>query len=755
MARKSPSNSQLLFSDAAARAAETLLPLLGDPDREKLNQLLALSVAETISLAEVLAVLYPELDVVKAQKALGNLKRRINDIAEEHASAFRVMVDTKTRSAPEQRLCWFKGENRDIADVERYSEEITRDVEFTPTIPTRGILTGVKRKVKFFVSYAHDKTGRRVKPDEQLLNDLRTLFRGSRSYDIELWHDGLIDVGENWDRKIKEAIAACDFGLLLISPEFLASAYITGDELPHFVGDTAKPVIPVGLEAVDFQRSDLKGLEATQIFLWQRSKFYTDVRPEQRKKFALELFRKIERRLDEHFASKTSDSAAEVRGTSIDSSGKQEQRSAPQDDDEFPEDDLTPEDTPNFTRTLGHRFTFAESESITASRFHAANARDALTELQAWATDEVGCPFFAVLGEYGIGKTTTLKQCTRRLLELRKTDRKIPLPIYVDLRAFVHNDARGKDYVPTIHELLTTVIERSWKLRDKSITAEVIIRLVREKGAIILFDGLDEKIVHMPPDRAQAFIRTLWSVLPDAADRRKMKAAAGSDTVTCGKLLISCRSHYFRDIGSQNSMLAGEGRENLDRKSFPALLLLPFTEEQILAYLTSFLGSEQRAKEALVTIHSIHNLTDLAQRPYLLSQITERLDELEVLQVRGETVNAARLYELFIKSWLNRDDGKHQIGSAHKRKLMEELAAALWRSEEKQWDADTLEEWLDKFLLAHPEIAGAYLGRDRAVMKEDLRTATFVVRPDDEQNYFRFAHTSLQEFFGCNRRSAV
>jgi hypothetical protein len=33
------------------------------------------------------------------------------------------------------------------------------------------------------------------------------------------------------------------------------------------------------------------------------------------------------------------------------------------------------------------------------------------------------------------------------------------------------------------------------------------------------------------------------------------------------------------------------------------------------------------------------------------------------------------------------------------------------------------------------------------VLKEDLRTATFVLRPDTESDRFRFAHTSLQEFF--------
>ena len=51
----------------------------------------------------------------------------------------------------------------------------------------------------------------------------------------------------------------------------------------------------------------------------------------------------------------------------------------------------------------------------------------------------------------------------------------------------------------------------------------------------------------------------------------------------------------------------------------------------------------------------------------------------------------------------------------------------------------------DDFLYENPRIADAYRNMDREILKEDLRTATFITRPDDE--HFRFAHTSLQEFF--------
>jgi hypothetical protein len=37
--------------------------------------------------------------------------------------------------------------------------------------------------------------------------------------------------------------------------------------------------------------------------------------------------------------------------------------------------------------------------------------------METWAARDDAPPFFALLGEYGIGKTTTLKQFTRLLLD--------------------------------------------------------------------------------------------------------------------------------------------------------------------------------------------------------------------------------------------------------------------------------------------------------------------------------------------------
>ena len=741
------SSNPILFGDALRAAAAPLREELGKSDRDRLDTLLGLAVKERIRMSDCLTALFSGMETQKAQTALTAFRKRLNDAAEGEGRAdlgLRFHVDTKKQNPPADRVCWFTGPDPAVMQAERYSEQVTADVQGKPFIPSRGIATtgtamaSGKQAVRFFISYAHDNQ----QLVDALVKELRTHFAASARYELIPWMDREdIQLGERWRESIEKAINACDFGLLLLSPDFLASKFIGEHELPHFVGaqdnSKLKPVIPVGLVPVSFGTHDLKGLGEHQVFLFRSTRgegrYYDDMPAGARKReFVRQLHVAIEKRLNAFFSPPHGPPPA-PRGPDARTS------------DTVAKHVPVPEDTHHFQRTRGQRFALGDLERLDDTgrpdRATQAQARDALDELEAWATNPAAPPFFALLGEYGIGKTTTLKQLTRHLLKERKSRPELPLPIYVDLRDYV---GESKDSVPTIEQLLASVIQQSWKLRDRTVTPQDVLRLIQEEGALILFDGLDEKIVHLPPDRARHFIRTLWSVLPDAARGKDSQHPEKRR----GKLLISCRSHYFSDVWSQNAMLVGEDREGLDRNQFPALCLLPFTEEQIKSYLTSFLGDDpERGAEAFDVIASIHDLRDLAKRPYLLTLISGRIGELEKLQTRGERVNAARLYDLVVRSWLNRDDGKHQLDPAHKRRLMEDLAAALWRDGSKQWDVERLEAWLDEYLAENPAIASAYTNKDRAVLKEDLRTATFVLRPTTEEKHFRFAHTSLQEYF--------
>ena len=157
----------------------------------------------------------------------------------------------------------------------------------------------MKKHVKLFVSYAsanRDLAGR-------FLEKFQEQAAPSKRYRYTLWRDSAILVGELWHKSIQNALSECDAGLLLVSPAFLASRYIDEHELPRFVGGSAKPVVLVMLQPVDFDRHDLKGLQDHEIFRLdiQRSrsrKSYYECSSQQRFAFARELFVQVESRLD-------------------------------------------------------------------------------------------------------------------------------------------------------------------------------------------------------------------------------------------------------------------------------------------------------------------------------------------------------------------------------------------------------------------------------------------------------------------------
>ena len=76
---------------------------------------------------------------------------------------------------------------------------------------------------------------------------------------------------------------------------------------------------------------------------------------------------------------------------------------------------------------------------------------------------------------------------------------------------------------------------------------------------------------------------------------------------------------------------------------------------------------------------------------------------------------------------------------------MEALAAKLWRDQRTSWSADDLEQWLLEFLDSRRDLQLHYRERVPDLWKEDLRTATFLVRRSGDE--FSFAHTSLLEYF--------
>lgn len=142
----------------------------------------------------------------------------------------------------------------------------------------------------YFVSYAQADNPL----PHKLLELLRPRLAIRKDFDFHEWMDTQIPLGADWRREIQQALAHCDFGLLLLSPRFFASPFITDHELPHFLGPRPgggiairKSIVPVGLKHVPLDGSaDLKGLDQTQIFRDPRNRWFDQTRGHIREAFA-------------------------------------------------------------------------------------------------------------------------------------------------------------------------------------------------------------------------------------------------------------------------------------------------------------------------------------------------------------------------------------------------------------------------------------------------------------------------------------
>ena len=361
----------------------------------------------------------------------------------------------------------------------------------------------------------------------------------------------------------------------------------------------------------------------------------------------------------------------------------------------------------------------------------AADTPHAVERLVSWAcgSDDEHSPMCALLGDLGTGKTTTTVLATQRLLELRKAGEQVPLPIYFDLRDL--SPTALKDF--GLRTLLTQLLA---KASLSNVTVDNILTTIQDEHTLIVFDGLDEVLVHLTPGDGQRLTRSLLEVL-DLDDRGSQEDSPRT------RLLLSCRTQYFRTVEEEFFFFDGQGRENKRGKDYLVLTLLPFNEDQIREYLRRNVP-EADINQLMETICSVHNLRELASQPVLLNMIREVLPTIYEDLSAGHEVRSVDLYEGFVNKWLGRDEGKRTLIPEHKIQLMTHLAWQVWRLGSRTWPAHWMEEWMLQFLHTHPDMELHYAGRMPDQWKQDFRTATFLARRGDD---FSFAHSSLLEYF--------
>ncbi len=310
--------------------------------------------------------------------------------------------------------------------------------------------------------------------------------------------------------------------------------------------------------------------------------------------------------------------------------------------------------------------TYVEQRVRLENATEISEGADLLSHAMSWAGKLHGRRLWLLLGDYGTGKTTFFKRFAYELARAQDDpamrDRGYPMPIAIDLKEFPN--------AVTLEGLLQ---EHMRKHMDWHGNPEILLYLLEQGKVVFLFDAFDEM-------GAAAIGRSVEDQFRQLAGPAARETTAGGN-----RILITCRTHFFRDQQVVKDVLQGAADGLVSRESalgrlaraFDAAMdeLMLFNDAQIDEFLLKRLSTEDAAK-AHSFIDKTYDLPRLAPRPVLLEMI---VDSLPVLMRAGGDVTPAGLYDRYTSHWLDeRSGGSLQTTPQQRKLLLEFLAHELW-----------------------------------------------------------------------------
>ena len=392
-----------------------------------------------------------------------------------------------------------------------------------------------------------------------------------------------------------------------------------------------------------------------------------------------------------------------------------------------------------------------KTEPPAVTREEGSGETESAVELLAdWAcANGASNRIFALLGSFGAGKTTASQLFVRELLRRREADPAgTPVPVYLDFRRLneLYLDERTR---PSLAEMIRSSLRSNVKDR---IDAEQLLAFLRREPCVVVFDGLDEIGTRIGLERLAGLYRELLEIVPNATWEKDAKSGEADWNACPTRILVTCRTHFFRTHLEQQSTLSDRDRHVALRGGRSGglartIYMAPFTPDQIRSYFGKELGVEE-GERVWQSISRVADLTGLATRPIMARYIAELSPQLQDDLAQGRTINAARVYDHLFEKAVERDNDKKPLLKPRDRaRLLEELAEELWRSRAPSLSIDALEDWFDHYCESAPglRLVAASKPEARGLLQTELRNANLLVRSQDRE--FAFVHTSFQEYF--------
>jgi Restriction endonuclease/NACHT domain len=328
---------------------------------------------------------------------------------------------------------------------------------------------------------------------------------------------------------------------------------------------------------------------------------------------------------------------------------------------------------------------------------------------ESFCSDEINGPLLIVMGDFGAGKSTTLRRfCWKRAKSYLSDSKGKRIPIFVNLRDF--------HLTMDLNKTLIGMLIDEYGLKLDGLNT--FRQLNREGRLIMLLDAFDEMVARTGPEFLLPAIQQFEKVLSPAA-----------------KIILTVRTHFLRDSEHLAVITKSSALQTYARgKGYPLACIQPLSREKMEEYVTHI------APETSLAFFGNPRLQELSTRPILLDMVVQTLPELQNL---NRAPSVADLYRAYCDQWLDRDDWRCKMDHKSRRVFSEHLAYHFYKANISSLHYSELPPII---LKQFPDI---HTFRDLEYFDTDVRTSSFLSR--DASGHYSFTHKSFYEYFVASK----